>query len=393
MTMKKKHAPEWLFIISVLLIYPLPQIAIDAYLPSWPAMTAYFHTNKIMLQYSLTLYILALGFAQLIYGPLSDRIGRKKTLNLGFLIFFLSSFACTFSTALPDFLLCRVAQGLGIGCGFSVASAILADRFTGRRLAQITSYSAMVYSLALILSPTLGGYLQHYLGWHASFYFTALYTLVLFLLIHLFIPETSPQNKSLPTIRSVALHYLSLCKKRAFMGSIWCLIFAYGIIVAFDVIGPFYLRNTYHMRPIAFGNLLMLIGLAYFAGAFINSQALKRYSAHTMTSFALGLLITSCLCLLATHYFLSDTLISLVGYTCMATLSAGIIYPNCFADALSDITHKGSSGAFIGSTILIGVSFISFTLSRSGTTHMAYLAYAFTTLAILAIISYRMSRK
>ena len=192
-----------LFLLSVLLIYPLPQIAIDIYLPSWPAMVSALHTSRELLQWSLTIYVLFLGMAQLIYGPLSDRFGRKPVLLFGIGVFFISSFMGMFVVSMGQLLVLRAIQGLSIGCGFTVASAILADVFQGNQLAKVTSYSAMIYSISLMFAPFIGGYLQHYIGWQANFGGMALYALILFLLIYLFVFETKDKQKRLYS-RSVA---------------------------------------------------------------------------------------------------------------------------------------------------------------------------------------------
>jgi Arabinose efflux permease len=153
-------------------------------------MVKAFHTSNEMLQFSLVIYILFLGIAQLIYGPLSDRYGRKPILLFGCTLFFIASLASIFTHSINQFLLLRAIQGLGIGCGFTVASAILADIFTGKKLAQFTSYSAMVYSSSLIFAPVLGGYLQHYLGWQANLLVMAIYALALCVLIKFLLFET-----------------------------------------------------------------------------------------------------------------------------------------------------------------------------------------------------------
>lgn len=108
-----------------------------------------------------------------------------------------------FVVSMGQLLVLRAIQGLSIGCGFTVASAILADVFQGNQLAKVTSYSAMIYSISLMFAPFIGGYLQHYIGWQANFGGMALYALILFLLIYLFVFETKDKQKRLYS-RSVA---------------------------------------------------------------------------------------------------------------------------------------------------------------------------------------------
>ena len=207
---KSNKQVGWLFILTVLLIYPLPQVAIDIYLPSWPAMLYKLKGTEVLLQMSLTIYILFLGFAQLIYGPLSDRFGRKITLLIGCTIFLFASVACVFVTSIYQLLFLRALQGMGMGCGFAVASAILADIFDGKRLAQMTSYAAMVFSLSVILAPVMGGYLQHYMGWQANFFVMMIYAIFLLVMIYWFVFETNSNTKQKLLPKKVIKNYFVL---------------------------------------------------------------------------------------------------------------------------------------------------------------------------------------
>lgn len=385
----EKIKANWSFLLSVLLIYPLPQLAIDVYLPSWPAMVKAFHTSNEMMQYSLIIYILFLGVAQLIYGPLSDRFGRKPILLFGCAIFFFASLALMFINSIQQLLFLRAIQGLGIGCGFTVASAILADIFSGKKLAQYTSYSAMVYSTSLIFAPVLGSYLQHYFNWQANFLVMTIYSLVLFLLIQTQIFET--KNRTEPeklAFFPILKNYLSLLTSFSFICCVACLILAYGVMIAFNIIAPFLLLNTLHLSLITYGQLLMIVGVSYLLGALLNSQILKGLSTHTAILIGLTLMLTAGFGLMLLYIFTSTNPANIIFLVCIAICGMGFIYPNCFAKALDIFPGKGYSGAFIGSAILIGVSLVSAIVSYWNASPLACLAYSFIFLALACSISY-----
>lgn len=382
-------SPSWLFVLSVLLIYPLPQLALDIYLPSWPSMVSALHTSHQMLQFTLTIYVFFLGAAQLIYGPLSDRFGRKPILLSGISFFFLGSLGCMFSTTIQQLIIFRIIQALGIGCGFTVASSTLADVFRGKLLARITSYSAMVYSLSLILAPLLGGYLQHYIGWHANFMVQAAYAMLLFILIYCFVKETNTNNNRVAlSFSRIIKKYCSILKNLSFVYTVICLVFSYGTMIAVNVIGPFLYQNTFHISAINYGQLLLIIGISYFLGATTNNVSLKHYNMNLMIIFGLILMTLSGIGLLSANVLHHFNASLVTGFICLALFALGFIYPNCFAYALDLFSEKGFASALIGSIILIGVSMISAVISHLNISHSDCLILSFCLLAILSIICY-----
>jgi len=390
----EKRKITWSFILTVLLIYPLPQLAIDIYLPSWPAMVNAFHTNNEMLQFSLIIYVLFLGIAQLIYGPLSDRYGRKPILLFGCTLFFIASLAAIFVNSINQFLILRAIQGLGIGCGFAVASAILADIFSGKKLAQYTSYSAMVYSSSLIFAPVIGGYLQHYIGWRANLTVMTIYALILCLLIKFLLFETKKLEKS-PAISflKISKNYLSLLTNFSFICLVNCLILSYGVMIAFNIIAPFLILNTLHLSEITYGKLLLIVGVSYLLGAMMNSQLLNRFSIHTAIWLGLTLMIMAGLGLLMACIFSLLYAAVIILFVCIAIFGMGFIYPNCFAKALDVFPEKGYTSAFIGSAILIGVSLVSGIVSYWDAKPLMCLAYTCISLSVLSAISYFIQSK
>ena len=392
---ENSQSTDWIFIFVILLVYPLPQLAIDIYLPSWPDMVVYFHTSNTLLQLSLTVYILFLGIAQLIYGPLSEKFGRKLMLLAGCAIFLFGSVGCLFVSSIGQLLTLRAIQGLGIGCGFTLASAILSDVFKGKMLAKMLSYSAMVYSLSIIFAPAVGGYLQYYFGWKASFVAMALYTVVLMTSIYLFLPETNKKtiytdnskvNPHTLSLSNVCRSYLSLFSNMNFTGNLACLILAYGIMVSFNTIAPFLLQDKLGLSEIGYGKSLFIIGFAYFLGLTINNQLLKFLSIKNTIKLGFLLMMIAGAGLIVANGFHWLTIDTLIVCVCLAFFSVGFIYPNCFADALNTCDEKGYASAFIGSAILLGVSILSVVALHFSQHNENYLAYIFLISAFFGIL-------
>jgi len=392
MLIRNSKSIGFMFILVVLLIYPLPQIAIDIYLPSWPSLLNIFDVTRSSLQLTLSIYILFLGMAQLFYGPCSDKFGRKPVLLFGCSLFVLASIAIMFVTSIWQLMLLRAVQGLGIGCGFAVASAILADTFTGKKLAKMTTYSSMIYSLAVIFAPFFGSYLQYYIGWRANFGAMALYGIILVMFIYIFVGETNERldhEALLP--KKITKNYLSLLSNICFSGNVVCISAAYGIMVAFSIISPFLLQTLLHVSVISYGELISLVGLSYFAGTTANSFLLKWLDVKILVilGFVCIFFASGCLAIVGAIGWFSPLSVTL--FTCITIFGIGFVFPNCFSNALEVSPEKGVSGALIGSVVLIGSSITTFFVVHAQVNSEFGLSIVYLALAVFSFASYMSS--
>lgn len=353
-----------LFIVSVLLIFPLAQIAIDIYLPSLPNMGLYFFTTNQELQLSLTVYIFALGISQLLYGPFSDKYGRKFVLLFGMFISLIGTFCCLYSHSINELLISRVIQGIGMGSCFVVGSAILGDTFEGKRLAQMVTASTTIYALSPLLIPVLGGYLEYLAGWKLNFIFILLFTLLLVIMIVLFIPETNKNKDCTINLKKSFTVYKQMLITPKFIGYILCSISGYGINIAFNVLGPYLLQKTYNLSIIESGYVLLLVGLSYCIGTVLNQKLLMWFSVNK--SLFIGILLMLFFsCFMVFLSFLNVTsFIVVIALICSTIVSTGFIFSNCFTKSLESFPESlGTASALFGSGGLIGVAFISWIVS------------------------------
>lgn len=392
--MKNKRL-NFLFIMTTLLIFPLPQLAIDLYLPSLPAMAESLHASNFLLQLSLTVYILTLGISQLFYGPCSDRFGRRPILLIGTIIFLIGSIACIFATSIMQVLIFRAIQGFGMGCGFTVASSIIGDSFQGPQLARMTTFSSMIYSLSPILAPVLGGYLQYYIGWRANFSFIAIFSILVLLAILFFIPETNKNlDLSALKIKKLTLNYARIICNRRFIANVATLTLTFGIMITFNVVGPFLLQNVLNVSSVTYGQLLLLVGVSYLVGTTLNSQLLKSICIDYLILAGLVLMLLFGFSLLFSGWVGWFSTTSVMLFTCLEIFSTGLVFPNCFAKALEVFPENlGSATALIGSAGLIGTSMISVVVAHIHTYQEQPLAYMFLAQAMLALIFFLIALK
>ncbi len=378
----------------ILLIVPLQQIAIDIYLPSLPAMKEFFHTDMFWVQITLTGYILGLGISQLFYGPASDSFGRKKIILSGICLSLIASIMIIFAKNIHLLIIARVIEGLGLGSCFVVSSSIISDVFKGKDLARISTFSTMVYALPPIIAPVFGSYLQHFFNWQANFIFVTLYTAILLIILLVKQPETNKHIgehpfKFSPIIKS----YAEILSHVKFISYLSCLMLAFGLMITFNVVGPFLLQSTLHVSIIHYGQLLLFIGLSYLMGTSLNSKLMQHFSTENLVWCGHILMVTSGIVLIifsGTDLFTSTIIVSL---TCLSIFGTGLVFPNCYAFALEIFPKKvGIASACIGASGLLGCSLISTIVAGLHINNEFVLGLTYLVISLLSCLVFYVTR-
>lgn len=240
----------------------LGPLTIDMYLPALPAITDELLTTSATIQLTLTGTLIGLALGQLIIGPLSDALGRRRPLLVGTAVHVVASALCIIAPNVAVLGGLRVLQGIGAAAGAVVAMAIVRDMFTGRAAATLLSRLILVMGAAPVIAPTLGGELLRYTSWRGVFAALALYGLLIIPLAAWTLPETLPPERR----RSVAIvdtlrTYRGLLRDRTFVG----LIFVAGLTMA----GLFgYIAGGSFVFQEQFGLDQQEFGLVFGAGAF-----------------------------------------------------------------------------------------------------------------------------
>lgn len=167
-------------------------LSIDIYLPSMPALAAVMKVEPGTIGLTVSIFILSFAFGQLIYGPLSDRFGRRRPLLAGLVLYFVANLICAFADSIDVLLFGRFLQGLGACAGSVIAQAVVRDVARGSEGTKVLASVASATALAPIIAPMIGGLLETYFSWRASFGFLALFGGGLMLLLFRALPETAP---------------------------------------------------------------------------------------------------------------------------------------------------------------------------------------------------------
>ncbi|TBU90948.1 multidrug effflux MFS transporter [Phytopseudomonas dryadis] len=325
-------------------------LAIDFYLPSFPALALAFDTDTEHVQLSLASYFVGLAIGQLLYGPLADRFGRRPPLLAGVFLFTLASLACALAPTLEWLIGARFVQALGGCAGMVVARAVVRDLCDPISSAKVFSQLMLVMGLAPILAPVAGGLLLNLFGWPSIFVALTLFSAACLLGVALWLPETLDPHGAAAPLSGALGEYRRLFGDLPFIGHALTGGLAMAGMFAYIAGSPFVFIELYGIAAEHYGWLFGSNAAGFILAAQLNAWLVSRhgpgYWARRIVWFYLGCGLILLLVSLARTDSLWPLLVPLFG--CIACL--GILLPNTSACAMAGQgRHAGSASALMGS--------------------------------------------
>ncbi|MCF6764722.1 MFS transporter [Thiotrichales bacterium 19S3-7] len=292
--MKVKHP----FIIALFVNFtiPLGGMSTDIYLPSLPSMATFFDTTPMMVQLTVTLFALGLGIGQAVAGPISDALGRRRPFLFGLILQLIAVIVILTLHSASILIIARLFQGFGSAFMMVPARAILNDTFEGDALKKQYTYITAAFALGPIVAPFIGGYLEHYFGWHANFIFILVYLVVLFLFMLLFIEESIEKKRTF-SIAHITSSYLTVLENKLFLTGGILVSFFLGYVAIFNVVGPFIIQDILGKSAVYYGYVALIMGAAWFSGN-MASRLFFNYSRHSKTNIILVIMLLAAIMML-----------------------------------------------------------------------------------------------
>lgn len=362
----------------------LPALSIDMGLPALPLISTHFGTTLSVTALTLSLFMVGFGAAQLVIGPLSDRIGRRPVLLAALALYSLGGAASAGASSMAMLIVARCLQGAGAAGGTVLAFAIIRDLFDGEAARVRLSTISMVFSLAPVIAPTLGGLVLRFDGWQSIFVVLSATGLTLLLAVGFGLPES---RRRAPPASNTAI----LRQPRTI---------AYGIVGALNLGNVFafvagsahVLLDIYGLDTATFGLVFAIITIGVVAGAAINRVAAE-WQLHPAWPLGLGLAAAAAAAVAGSvlSQFGMIPLPILVPLLFLTTLSRGLVSPNVTHAALERVPHMaGAASALIGSmqmlTGAIAGLVVGLMIDRYGACGLCYTMAAFGVPALIAWI-------
>ncbi|GAA4851849.1 multidrug effflux MFS transporter [Actinomycetospora corticicola] len=327
----------------------LGPLTIDMYLPALPTITAQLETTQAAVQLTLTGTLIGLAAGQLLIGPLSDAVGRRRPLLVGTALHVLASVAIVVAPNVAVLGVLRVLQGLGAAAGAVVALAVVRDLFTGRPAATLLSRLFLVMGVAPVLAPTLGGELLRVTSWRGVFAVLALYGAVLVPVVWRALPETlPPARRSHPGVRTTLRTYRGLLRDRAFVGLVLVAGLAMAGLFSYVSGATFVYQDQYGLDEQQFGFLFGAGAVFLIAATQLNALLLRRFEPRHILVAAIGAGTVAAFVLLALA-LVGTGLVGVVLPMCAVLFACGLALPNAPALALSRHgSHAGTAAALLG---------------------------------------------
>ncbi|MFK8051479.1 MAG: multidrug effflux MFS transporter [Woeseiaceae bacterium] len=319
-------------------------LVMQMYLPALPSLAGEFGASASAAQLTFSAFVFTVGPAQLIYGPIADAFGRRRTALLSLSICLAGSVACAFADSMSALIGARVLQAMGSAGGMVVSRAVLSDRYGYDGMAARLSSVVAVIVMVPMIAPLAGGYVTEWFGWRMIFAITALYIAVVTTLAWAKLPETL---KRVGPRESFVAGAASVFRKPVFLALALQSALSLSVFYAFIAIIPYVMENLLGLPPTAYGQFFMILAGGYLFGTLTSSRVASRAGMLRMVQIGtLGAWLAAIALFLVTqseplgpwHLFLPMTFLAASnGLASPSMQSAAVLQTRRFAGTASGI--------------------------------------------------------
>ena len=373
-------------LLSLAGLAALGALATNIILPAFPNMAADLGTSVKDLSSTLASFFVAFALGQLFIGPLSDRFGRKWLVMSGLLVFVVGSAMCAFANSLPQLLVGRIVQALGV-CATSVLSrAIARDLFEGEPLARALSLIMVAMAAAPGFSPLLGGVLNSLLGWRSTFGMVALLAVLLGIRYWSQLGETHRADKRMPlSLTSILKTYGELLRDRRFIAPALSVSLVIGSLYMFFAMAPAILMTGFGFAPLELSLFFASTVFVVFGAGMLAPKLARRWGQIRAARAGILIALTGSIALLVgwedVYFFSAAITVFLMGM--------GLINPLGTAITLQSFGHKAGAASALLGFMQMGCAAIAIGIAASLTVPI-YTAFCIVLTAnlVLSLVSF-----
>lgn len=361
-------------------------LSTDMYLPALGNVKEYFNTSSFLVQLSLASFFIAFSFGQLVYGPISDVLGRKLPVIFGMSLFSLASFLCFMVDNVYIFIFLRFLQAFGGCVGVVMSRAIVNDMFELKEAAGIFALMMVVSSLAPMLSPSIGGFLLRFFHWHSIFITLFFLGIFLLLLSTFFLKESKTIKDSISASKIIG-SYKTVLSDKTYLVYVCSSAMVMSCLFAYITGSNFVFTNFFELTKQQFGVVFGVNSLGFMLNARINARLCLKFSPEDILKKSFVMIFIFSIMLFVFSFF-NNVILFCIGLLCTFS-TLGYIMPNTTALAMARFTnHSGTASAIIGSFQFLVAGATAFVVGLFEANTPSKLAFMITLSALIACCIY-----
>jgi DHA1 family bicyclomycin/chloramphenicol resistance-like MFS transporter len=362
-------------------------LSVNIYLPVLPHLEKVFDIGRSTASLTVTVFLVGFSVTQLVWGPLSDRFGRKPILLCGLAISVTGAVLAACANGIEFFMGARILESVGIGVAPVLARSVLTDSLDRDHVSAAMAYVAVVVAIVPAIAPIIGGYLNLLWSWRSIFFFVAAYGAVIVATCAFRLPETICSRNPGLKISTVVGEYREMLSHREYLGYIGLYATSFGTLVGYYAAAPYIFVRALGYTSHDYGYLLLVNVGFYVLGASVARMLVPKMGTVRPIVFAVTTFATTSIIFVALELFTTLNTLSVLLPMCIFIFGCGVISPAANTGAMTLFRDKaGASTAVVGFSIAVGGAVFSGALSAFHITRLVELG-AYVGLSTLLCIA------
>lgn len=338
-------------IATLVLISGVAALSMNIFLPSLAAMAVYFETDYAVMQFAVSGYLATTAILQLVIGPLSDLFGRRPVMLVALAVMVIATLICAFAPNVTVFMIGRMLQAV-VASGFVLARAVVRDMVPADQAASMIGYVTMGMSVVPMVGPTIGGFLNEFASWHASFILLAFCGAAIFTLVFFDLGETNTQKSASFSAQFNA--WPQLLRSGRFWGYALTSTFSSGLFFSFLGGAPFVGNVLYGLSPAVLGMQFFFMAGGYMFGNFLSGRYAQRVGISRMMLAGNAIAAAGIFVALALSYLGLNSHYEFFLPLALIGLGNGVTLPSANAGMVNVQPHLAGSASGLGGALTIG---------------------------------------
>ena len=346
-------------IILLAAVSALGPVGMQILLPALPVIKQKFYVTNDVAQLTLSLSMLAIAIGTLVYGPLSDKFGRKRVMLVGIIITIFGSIVCFVADSIMLLISGRFIQAFGGAVGLVLARAIVRDVYGPEEAARVIATLVMVMVVLPMMSPALGGELMQRFGFESVFIVIAFASAIAFVFLFLWLPETLAKPVPFEGMKSMLMTFSKLFASRVFCGYAFCVTFVSVVFFSFISAAPEIMVSVLKRPPTEYGYYFIMIPAGFMTGNYVARHYGRTISIDNMIAIGASIGVFGIVLALLLQTLGMSSPVALFLPIALAVFGNGITLPNAQAAAINEFPEYAGTASGLTGFLQMAVSSVA----------------------------------